>query len=81
MNLIGYHERRIEAQAEMSDYLIVIGLILIFFDKIGRSGKGYLSDVLLDLSLIHTDTGIDELHRLLLGIHDDLDLILEIIGI
>ena len=33
MNLVGNHERGIKTEAEMSDYLILIGLALIFLQE------------------------------------------------
>ena len=59
-NLICNHECRVEAQSEMSDDLIIRGLILVFLDEIRRPGKGDLVDVLLYLLRSHSKTVIDE---------------------
>ncbi len=74
MHLVRHHERRIETKTEMSDDLILIGLILIFLNKVRSAGKSNLVDILLHLVRSHTDTIIDKLERLFLRIHDHLNL-------
>ena len=61
MDLIRNHECGIKAQAEMTDDLIVIGLVLIFLNEISRAGKGDLVDVLLHLVRRHAESVIDKL--------------------
>ena len=56
--LVCYHECGIESQSKMTDDLILICLVLIFLQEIRRTGKCNLIDILLNLSLRHTDTGI-----------------------
>ena len=70
VDLICDHEDTVEAEAEVSDNLIIVGLILILVDEVGRTGEGDLIDVLLDLLFRHTDTVILEGDGLMLGIDD-----------
>ena len=60
MNLIRHHERRIEAQAKMTDHLIVGRLVLILFKEFRRTRKCDLGNVFLDFVRRHSDTVIDE---------------------
>ena len=60
MNIVGYHECGIEAQSEMADDLIVIGLVLVFLQKIGSAGESDLVDVFFYLILCHAETVINE---------------------
>ena len=80
MHLVRHHKRRIEAQTEMSDDLILIGLVLVLLDEIRRTGKSDLVDILLHLVRRHTDTVINKLERLLLRVHDHLNLRLITVG-
>ena len=74
-HLVRYHECGVEAQAEMTDDLILVGLVLVLLHEIRCAGKCDLVDVLLDLVRRHTKTVIDELQGLLLRVHDDLNLV------
>ena len=66
---IGNHENRIESQTEMSDNLLIICLILILFQKISRSGKGNLIDILFHFFRRHPQTIIGKGNRLFLRIN------------
>ena len=72
MHLVGYHECRIKAQSEMTDNLILVGLILILCNKIRCAGKGDLVDILFHFIRRHADAVIDELKGLLLRVHQHL---------
>ena len=78
---VGHHEYGIKAQSEMSDDVILVRLILIFFKKCCRTGKCNLGDVLLHFLSGHTETGIDEFHGLLIRIDKNPDRILELVRI
>ncbi len=69
LHQICHHERGIEAQTEVSDDLVIVGLVLILLDEIRRTGEGDLVDVLFNLFLGHTDTVVAEGNGLLLRIH------------
>ena len=73
VDLICDHEDTVEAEAEVSDDLIIVGLILILVDEVRRTGEGNLIDILLDLLCGHTDTVILEGDGLMLGIDDHID--------
>ena len=64
----------------MSADLILIGLVLVLLDEIRRTGKSDLVDILLHLVRRHTDTVINKLERLLLRVHDHLNLRLITVG-
>ncbi len=53
MHRIGNHERRIESKSEMTDDLVVVRLILIFFNEISRTRKCDLIDIFFDLVRSH----------------------------
>ena len=53
---IRYHERAVEAQSEVTDNLVVAGLVFIFCQESFRSGKRDVVDVLPDLVRCHADT-------------------------
>ncbi len=76
MNLVRYHEGRVKAQSEMTDDLIVIGLVLVFLQEIRRAGKGDLVDVFLHFVCRHTKSGIDEFQCFLLRVYDHADAVL-----
>ena len=63
----------------MTDDLILIRLVLVFFNKIRRAGESDLVDVLLHLVRRHADTVVDKCKRLFLRIDNDLNLRLVII--
>ena len=66
MHLIRHHKCRIKAQSEMTDNLILVGLILILLDKVRRAGKSDLIDILLHLVCSHTQTVIHKCQCFLL---------------
>ena len=80
MHLVGYHECGIETETEMTDDLILVGLVLIFLHKLCCAGESDLGNVLLYLIRCHTKTVIDKLHGFGFRIDDNLDLCLVIIG-
>ena len=53
----------------MTDNLILIGLVLIFFKEIRRSGESNLIDILFHFLRRHADTVVNEFQRLLFRIH------------
>ena len=65
----------------MTDYLVIRSLILILLDKVSRTRECYLGNIFLNLFFIHTNTGIDELKGLLLGIDNNPYLVLKVIRI
>ena len=70
---IGNHEDRIKSQTKMSDNLLIICLVLIFFQKICRSGKGNLIDILFHFFCRHSQTIIGKGNRLFLRIDFHID--------
>ena len=70
MYFICYHECGIESQSEMTDDLISIGIIFIFFNKICGTRKSYLCNVFFYFFRCHTKAIIDELHGLILCADD-----------
>ena len=72
MHLICNHKCGIEAQAEMTDDLVVVCLIFIFCNKICRTGKCDLVDVFFHLIRSHADTVIDKLDGLCIRINDNI---------
>ena len=75
---VRHHEGRIEAQTEMTDDLVLIGLVLILLQECLGAGKGDLVDVLLHLVHGHAETIILDDDGLLLGIDRYLHLIVGI---
>ena len=67
-HLMGYHEGAVKAETEMTDDLVFVGLVFVFFKEIRSSGKRYLVDVLFHFFGGHADTVIDKCEGLLLGI-------------
>ena len=80
MHLIRHHERGIESQSEMSDNLVGIALVLIFFNKIGCAGESNLVDILFHLVRSHSQAVVGECQCLLLRIHHHVDTGLEAFG-
>ena len=70
MHLIRYHKCGIEAQAEMTDNLVVVCLIFIFCNEICRAGKCDLVDVFFHLIRSHADTIIDKLDGLCIRVYN-----------
>ncbi len=66
MHFIRYHKRRIEAQSEMPDDLILVGFVLILRNKIRSSGKCDLIDILLHFVRRHADAVISNFNCLFL---------------
>ena len=60
MNLICYHECGVEAKSEVTDDLIVVCFVFVFFNEICCAGKCDLVDVFLNLVCGHTKTIIDK---------------------
>ena len=58
----------------MTDDLIVICLVLVFFDEVSSTGKCDLTDIFFDFVRSHTKTVIDEFQSLCIRIYDNLDL-------
>ena len=58
----------------MSDHIVFCRLVLIFLKELRRTGESDLRDIFLHFVRSHTKTVIDELHRLLFRINNDLDL-------
>ena len=52
-NLVSNHKRRIKAKTEMSDNLVFVRLVLIFFQKIRSPGKSNLIDIFFDFLSCH----------------------------
>ena len=69
---ISHHESGVEAQAEMTDDLILRGLVLILVQKVCRAGEGDLVDVLIYFFSCHPDAVVHEGQGLILGIYRNL---------
>ena len=80
MHFISHHEGRVKAQTKMSDNLILIRLILIFFDKIRSSRKSNLINIFFHFIGSHTDTIILKGQCLFLRIHNHLNFTLIVCG-
>ena len=76
MHLVRYHERGIEAQAEVADDLVIVGLVLILLQESGRAGEGDLVDIFLHLFGGHAKSGVDEFQGFLFRVHDHADAVL-----
>ena len=72
-HLVGHHESGIEAEAEVSDDLVLVGLVLILLQEIRRTGKGHLVDVAVDLFFGHAQAVILYLDGLFVRIHRNID--------
>ena len=79
-DLLRHHECRVEAQAEVTDDLVVIRLVLVLGHERLRAGERDVIDVFLDLVRRHADTVVDDLNRLLLRIQHDIDARLVALG-
>ena len=79
--IVSHHKYGIEAKSEMTDDLILIGLILIFLQKSGSAGESDLCNILLDFSLRHTKSGINKFQCFFFGINDHLDAVFVIIRV
>ena len=64
----------------MTDDLILVRLILVLLNEIGRTGKCNLIDVFFHLISSHTNTIIDKLQGFLFRIDNNLNLTLVIFG-
>ena len=58
----------------MSDHIILCRFIFIFLKELCRTGKSNLCDILFHLVCSHTETVIDELHRLLFRVDNNFNL-------
>ncbi len=81
MNLVRHHKRGVESKSEVTDDLVVICLVLVLLDKVCRSGKSDLVDILLNFLRCHAKSGIDKLERLFLRIDNDVDILFDTSGI
>ena len=77
--LVGNHERRVEAQSEMTDNLVLIGLVLVLLHKILYAGECNLVNVLVNLVLGHAKSIVCDLDGLVIWIHGHLDFVLQIL--
>ena len=80
VHLVCYHKCGVKAKTEVTDDLILVCLILILLNEIGRTGKCDLIDVFFHFIRGHTNTIIDELQGLPFRIDNDLNLTLVILG-
>ena len=55
---VGYHKRRVEAQAKVPDNTVCRSFTLIFADKVECTRKCDVTNVLIQLLLAHADTVI-----------------------
>ena len=74
VDLVRHHKCRIKTQAEVSDDLILIGLVLILRQEIRSPGKCDLVDVFFHFLRGHAKTVIDEFQSLLIRIYQNLHL-------
>ena len=80
MHLICNHKCRIKSKAEVTDHLIVCSFVLIFLQKLCCTGKSNLSNIFFYFVCRHTDTVINKFQSFCLGIDDNLNCRLIIIG-
>ena len=70
-DLLRHHERRVEAQSEVSDDLV--GVVFVLVEEVGDARKGYLVDVLVDFFLGHSDASVADGERALVFVEADVD--------
>ncbi len=70
MNLVRYHKRGVETQAEVSDNLVIVGLVLVLLHEIRGAGKSDLVDVLVHLLGGHAQTIVMKGDGLGFGVYD-----------
>ena len=80
-HLVGHHERGVEAQSEMTDDLVLVGLVLVLLQEILGAGEGDLVDVLLHLVGGHAQAVIGEGDGLRVRIHLHQNLVLHVLGL
>ena len=68
---VSHHEGGVETESEMSDDLVLAGLVFISLHESSRSREGDVIDKSVHFVRGHAKTGIDETNRARLGIHDD----------
>ena len=73
------HERGVEAQAEVADDLIIVGLVLVFVQEGFRAGESNVIDILPDLVRRHAKAVIDDLNLSAVRIQNHVDPCLVII--
>ena len=78
-HLVRHHEGGVEAQAEMADDLVLVGLVFIFVQEILGAGKGDLVDVLLHLALGHAKSVVLHHDGAVLLVHRHRDLVVRIV--
>ena len=71
MHLVSYHKCRIESQSEMANHLVVICLILIFFQEIRSSRKSNLRNIFFYFLSRHSKTRINEFQGFLFRIYNN----------
>ena len=67
------HECAVEAQTEMTDDLIIAGLVLVLLHESFRAGKCDIVDVFLDFVSSHSQTVVSDFDGLLLGVDFNVD--------
>ncbi len=70
---IRHHEGGIEAQAEVSDDLVAVGLVLVPVHEGFRAGEGNVVDVFLHFLRRHAKTVVRDLYGLRLRIQHHID--------
>ena len=68
---IRYHKCGIKSKTEMPNNLIAVSFILVFFNKIRRTGKSNLRNILFYFFLRHTDTVILKANGFCIRIHNN----------
>ena len=81
LHIVGDHEYGIESKAEMTDNVILVRLVFIFFKECSRTGKRDLCNILFHLVSRHAKSGIRKADSLRFRIDYHVDGILMIIRI
>ena len=77
---IGHHKGAVEAQSEVTDDLVIVGLVFIFCQKSFRAGKRDVVDVLSDLVRCHADAVVGHSDRPVRGADNNIDPRLVVLG-
>ena len=73
LDQLRHHKGAVEAQAEMTDDLVVRRLVLVFFQKCLGAGESDIVNIFLDLLRSHAQTVVSDFDRLFPGVHFDID--------
>ena len=60
VNFVCDHKGRVETKSKVTDHLIRVGFVFVFFQEFGSAGECDLCDIFFYFIGCHTDTIIDE---------------------